>query len=134
MRVKRLKIVLCFGILMMLIGCGKTETNMTEEEMVQIETDVIEIQMETDYVTDEMYERSTAFVEGDLSRLVATMKKAERGEDITIAVIGGSITERYSASTYGNCYASHIDNWWSTRYPDTKINFIDAGVGGTSSY
>ena len=134
MRLKRLRIVLCLSILTMLVGCGKTETNMTEEEMVQLETEIIEIQMESDYVSDEMYERATAFIEGDVSRLVATMKKAQNGEEITIAVIGGSITERYSASTYGNCYASHLHNWWIKRFPDTKVNFINAGIGGTSSY
>ncbi len=90
--------------------------------------------METSYLTDEMYERATQFLEGDLTRLAKVMRKARNGEEITIGVIGGSITERYSASSYDKCYASHVQRWWEERFPDTKVNFINAGIGGTSSY
>ncbi len=90
--------------------------------------------LKTDYLTDEMYERATQFLEGDLTRLAKVMRKAEAGEEITVGVIGGSITEKYSASSYDKCYASYVQMWWEERFPDTKVNFINAGIGGTTSY
>lgn len=92
------------------------------------------VPLKTDYLTDEMYERATQFLEGDLTRLAKAMRKAQAGEPVTIGVIGGSITEKYSASTYENCYASYLQKWWEERFPDTEITFINAGIGGTSSY
>lgn len=96
--------------------------------------EVAGLSMETNYLTDEMYERATQFLEGDLTRLAKAMRKAQNGEEITVGVIGGSITEKYSASSYEKCYASHVQRWWEERFPDTKVNFINAGIGGTSSY
>lgn len=95
---------------------------------------VAPLSLKTDYLTDEMYERAIQFLEGDLTRLAKAMRKAEAGEPITIGVIGGSITEMYSASTYDKCYASYVQKWWEERFPDTEVTFINAGIGGTSSY
>lgn len=92
------------------------------------------LSLETEYLTDEMYERATQFLEGDLTRLAQAMRKAQNGEKITVGVIGGSITEKYSASKYEYCYASHVQSWWEKRFPDTKVNFVNAGIGGTTSY
>ncbi|MBQ9140180.1 MAG: SGNH/GDSL hydrolase family protein [Lachnospiraceae bacterium] len=112
-------------------GAGEPETTMTPEPT---EAPVEGLSLETDYLTDEMYERATQFLEGDLTRLAKAMRKAQNGEEITIGVIGGSITERYSASSYDKCYAAHVQSWWEERFPDTKVNFINAGIGGTTSY
>ncbi len=86
------------------------------------------------YIDKEMYERACAFPEGDLSRIAAAMRKAENGEKVTIGVIGGSITQGSSASNQNNCYASLLQKWWEDTFPDAEIEFINAGVGGTSSY
>lgn len=93
------------------------------------------IPLHTDYVTGEMYERATSFKQGDLTRLAAVMRKAQAGEDITVGVIGGSITEGYSASNREkNSYAYHMYEWWQERFPDITVNYVNAGIGGTSSY
>lgn len=86
------------------------------------------------YIDKEMYERACAFPEGDLSRIVAAMRKARDGEKVTIGVIGGSITQGSSASNQNNCYASLLKKWWEDTFPDAEIEFVNAGVGGTSSY
>ncbi|MDE5679932.1 MAG: SGNH/GDSL hydrolase family protein, partial [Lachnospiraceae bacterium] len=86
------------------------------------------------YIDKEMYERACAFPEGDLSRIAAAMRKARDGEKVTIGVIGGSITQGSSASNQNNCYASLLKQWWEDTFPDAEIEFINAGVGGTSSY
>lgn len=146
--------VLGITLALVLSGCGQTqdsgggpEDNVatagsgewtsepeTTQEPEATEAPVEGLSMETNYLTDEMYERATQFLEGDLTRLAKAMRKAQNGEEITIGVIGGSITERYSASSYDKCYASYVQKWWEERFPDTKVNFINAGIGGTTSY
>lgn len=89
----------------------------------------------TDYVTEEMYQRAISFQQGDLSRLAAVMRRAQAGEEITVGVIGGSITEGYSASNKKeNSYASLMHDWWEERFPDVTVQYVNAGIGGTSSY
>jgi lysophospholipase L1-like esterase len=69
---------------------------------------------------------------GDLSRLIDVLTKARRGDAITVAVIGGSITEGASAAR-GKNYAALIDSWWRKTFPNNKITFINAGIGATNS-
>lgn len=89
----------------------------------------------TDYVTEEMYQRAISFQQGNLSRLAAVMRKAQAGEEITVGVIGGSITEGYSASNMKkNSYACLMHDWWEERFPDITVQYANAGIGGTSSY
>lgn len=109
------------------------ETDQAEETAVG---EAVEgVPLHTDYVTEEMYERATSFKQGDLTRLAAVMRKAQAGEDITVGVIGGSITEGYSASNREkNSYAYHMYEWWQERFPDITVNYVNAGIGGTSSY
>lgn len=88
----------------------------------------------TDYVTEEMYQRAISFQQGDLSRLAAVMRRAQVGEEITVGVIGGSITEGYSANKKENSYARLMHDWWQERFPDITVQYVNAGIGGTSSY
>lgn len=89
---------------------------------------------ECTYLDKEMYERATAYPEGNLSRIAAALKKAEAGEAVTIGVIGGSITQGSSATGQDSCYASLLKKWWEETFPEADITFINAGVGGTTSY
>ena len=84
-------------------------------------------------VTDKMYGRAI-LNEGNLARLAAAMKKAQNGEKVTVGVIGGSITQGSSATNPANCYASRFNQWWSEKFPNTEIGFVNAGIGGTNSY
>ena len=102
----------------------------TQQEMTVVSTE----QQEQSLVTDEMYDRATKFLEGDLTRLASVMRRAKRGEDIVVGVIGGSITEQYSASSYSKCYAYLVQKAWEKRFPNAKISLVNAGIGGTNSY
>ena len=82
-------------------------------------------------LTKEALDRSIVS-EGDQVRIANVIKKAKRGEPVTIAVIGGSITQGASASN-GNSYAKRLEAWWRTTFPDSELTFINAGVGGTGS-
>lgn len=84
-------------------------------------------------VTDKMYSRAI-MNEGNVTRLAAAMKKAQNGEEITVGVIGGSITQGSLASSPANCYASKFGDWWTNKFPGAKVNFVNAGIGGTNSY
>ena len=84
-------------------------------------------------ITDEMYERAL-FNEGGRERLAAAMRKASRGESVTVGVIGGSITQGTAASNSALCYASLFFEWWRGKFPDCEINTVNAGIGGTDSY
>ncbi len=84
-------------------------------------------------LTDAMYERAI-LNEGNKSRLANAMKRAENGESITVGVIGGSITQGSSATNHANCYAELFHAYWSEKFPNSQINFVNAGIGGTNSY
>lgn len=85
-------------------------------------------------VSDEMYARATNFAAPELSRLVNVMKRAATGEDITVAAIGGSITQGSITSSQDKAYASIMKKWWEDTFPQSNITFVNAGIGGTDSY
>lgn len=84
-------------------------------------------------VTDKMYNRAL-LSEGNTDRLAAAMEKAKSGEKITVAAIGGSITQGTAASNSSGCYASLFFKWWQEKFPECEINTVNAGIGGTDSY
>ena len=71
---------------------------------------------------------------GNTTRLANVMKRAAKGEEITIAFIGGSITfgsgsggsnqERFSELALG---------WFQEKFPKAKVNLINAGYPATGS-
>lgn len=105
------------------------------EDVMEVSESQLPIPLPSDYVSEEMYQRAIAFRQGNLTRLAAVMRRAQAGEDITVGVIGGSITEGYSASDRAKTsYACHMRNWWQERFPDSTVEYVNAGIGGTSSY
>ena len=72
---------------------------------------------------------------GNVSRLMKVMDRAEAGEDITIAYIGGSITDGSNASPKATeCYAWKSYMWWKEAFPEANISYVNAGIGATDSY
>jgi hypothetical protein len=74
---------------------------------------------------------------GNNKRLKAAMEKAQRGEDVTIAFIGGSITQGAGAQPIQTeCYAYksylHFKNMFGKNGGE-NVHFVKAGVGGTPS-
>ena len=61
------------------------------------------------------------------------MKKAMRGENITVGFLGGSITQGCLSSTPETCYAYLVYRWWCETFPDADITYVNAGIGGTTS-
>lgn len=61
------------------------------------------------------------------------MKKAQAGENITVGFIGGSITQGCLSSNPKTCYAYLVYQWWKRKFPNSKIIYINAGIGATTS-
>ncbi len=71
--------------------------------------------------------------EGNQYRLKALMKRAQAGEPLTIGFLGGSITQGSLASSPGLCYAARVFSWWQKTFPDAEFQYVNAGIGGTTS-
>ena len=70
----------------------------------------------------------------NLKRLKECMNKAERGEELTIGFLGGSITQGSLASTSENCYSYLVYQWWKENFPKAEVSYVNGGIGGTDSY
>lgn len=75
---------------------------------------------------------------GNTARLKKVIDKARAGEDVTLAYLGGSITEGYAASVTNNadCYAETSYNEFKMAYgagDGSNVHFINAGMSGTPS-
>lgn len=141
-------------------GCGTNHTpavtentpeKTSEESMMQSGTESLNITETsgtadapaplTDYVTEEYMALADMWASCDDAALAAVMRKAESGEPVTIACLGGSITQGTisagsddSALESKKCYADLFFQWWETAYPDTEFTYINAGLGATDSY
>lgn len=85
----------------------------------------------------DMVEHSTRST-GNNARIKKAIEKARAGEDVTIAYLGGSITEGFAASETdnGDCYAEESYNQFKYNYgagDGSNVHFINAGMSGTPS-
>ena len=122
----------------MVTGCGgNTDTAVTTDAAANVNT-TAETEQEIDYsaLSDEeirqlMVERSLMTV-GNTARMEKALAKAAEGKEITVAYIGGSITEGLTAGA-DLCWARLSYNWLCEQYPEAKINYTNAGMSGTPS-
>lgn len=70
---------------------------------------------------------------GDITRLSKVYKKLEEGGDVTVCFLGGSITQGSLSSTPETCYAYRTYDWIRGRFPEAKVKYVNAGIGGTTS-
>lgn len=70
---------------------------------------------------------------GNINQMKQLMIRAKRGEDLTIAFLGGSITQGCLASDPKLCYAARVFDWWEKTFPQAEFTYINAGIGGTTS-
>lgn len=156
---KKIISVLCAAaVLLSVSGCGEAAESTTttttttttaagqtapaENENEPISTpaqteEEIEVPEDMEYViengiTERMKALST-YVKGNQARLAKVFQKAKNGGEITVAYLGGSITQGSSAGD-DLCYARLTTNWLIEQFPDAKINYVRAGIGATGSY
>ena len=73
---------------------------------------------------------------GNNLRLKRVIAQAQRGEAITIATVGGSITEGALASRYEECWAMQFRSKFGEAYGTdggANVALVNSGVGGTPS-
>lgn len=70
---------------------------------------------------------------GNLMRLKDCMRRAKAGEALKIGFVGGSITQGSLATAEDKCYAYHVYSWWKQTFPQAEFEYINAGIGGTTS-
>lgn len=132
---------------MLLSGCGDSvvqqqesmQSELTAEEEGRQEEQVL--QPRTSFLTEEEMALADMWPVCDDGALAELMCRAEAGEPVTVACIGGSITQGTVAKgtlddtlEQKKAYADIFHEWWQERFPETEITFINAGIGGTDSY
>jgi lysophospholipase L1-like esterase len=142
---KRIALLLT-SVALVICACGTQEQGNAETQQTGTEQDTQTAKKETlapltEYVNDEEMAKADQWASCDDSALAKVMRKAENGEPVTIACIGGSITQgTIAAGTsdsevgFSTPYADIFHEWWADRFPDTEVTFINAGIGGTDSY
>ena len=76
------------------------------------------------------------FSTGNNARIKAVLQKARAGEDVSLAYIGGSITEGGGYKPNSACYAEVSATAFAKKYGKDgggNVHFINAGMSGTSS-
>ena len=80
----------------------------------------------------EYFNKSTIINEGNRALLVQLFKKAEKGEPITVASIGGSITQGVNDAGKDRSYGKLVSEWFEEKFGIVVTN-INAGIGSTGS-
>src|SRR5574344_1851405 len=70
---------------------------------------------------------------GNLARMKKLMERAKSGDTINMVFLGGSITQDCITTVHEKCYAHLVYDWWCIQYPKSRFNYVNAGVGGTTS-
>lgn len=83
-------------------------------------------------VTDQIYKRALIH-KGDISRILKLIEKAEKGNDITVAFLGGSITQGCNSTVYEKSYVELTYKWFKENFRNIEVKHINAGVGATGS-
>ncbi len=142
-------ILLIIIIPVILISCGNAKDSINDDGGTETVSDISQTAAvsqpaaeslpkaaapPTSYISPEMFANATKFASVNTARLEAVMRKAAAKEPVTVAVIGGSITQGTAASSADKCYAAIMRDWWKQTFPDTEITYVNAGIGGTDSY
>lgn len=103
----------------------ETETN--APETAEVDYDALS---EEEY--RELLVNRSLLTTGNTARMENVLRKAKTGEEITVAYIGGSITEGLTAGADA-CWARLSYEWLCEALPDATINYVNAGMSGTPS-
>jgi len=84
--------------------------------------------------TDEAALRARSLVSGgDTTRIQQALDRARQGRPVVVAVIGGSITQGAKATRPDNRYGNLVADWWRRRFPQARVEHVNAGIGATGS-
>lgn len=93
------------------------------------------------YVTDRQMKLANPWTGTNETPLFDVMRKAQNGQKVTIAFIGGSITKgtmsngtRDKSMNKKLTYVDYFADWWYKKFPRADLRFINAGISATDSY
>ena len=84
-------------------------------------------------ISEEWINEKAELNKGDYARLCKVFDKANRGEDIVIGAIGGSITMGALASEPEHRWVNLVAQWFRNKYPNINVSLCNAGIGATTS-
>ena len=71
----------------------------------------------------------------EVSALTNTYCKLTQDKELTIAYIGGSVTDGYGSSNPSSkSWSAHLGRWITENYPDVEFQNVKCSIGGTGSY
>lgn len=85
-------------------------------------------------ITNQISYKDSILQLGNGYRLQQFQRKAEAGEAVTVAFLGGSITQGCLSSTPQTCYAYLTYEWIAKRFPKANVTYHNAGIGATTSH
>ncbi len=104
------------------------EANKQDEGLIaQIRSEATQLKLTQEVMDNSLVSR------GNRIRLAKVLRKAQKGESVTIGVIGGSITQGTGGGSEGKSYANLFKAWWEKEFPNSKLTFVNAGIGATGS-
>ena len=71
--------------------------------------------------------------EGNPIKITEVLRRASAGEPVCIGFIGGSITQGAAATDDSGCYAALVYKWLKERFTASKVKYVNAGIGATTS-
>jgi len=71
--------------------------------------------------------------DGDSKYIKNIFCKALNGEEITVGFLGGSITQDSVTTKHEFGYAYRVYDWFCKAFPNSKIKYVNAGIGATNS-
>lgn len=141
--------LVCAVLVIGLNACGQSveRAEYVEVEIEYIENDSTETNTDMDETDDNSTEASgpeesewyrqmlkdSILSTGTNGRLEKVLEKMKNGESVSIAFIGGSVTEGAFAASYEESYADSFVAGLQEKYPDAELTYINAGLSGTGS-
>lgn len=117
-----------------LSGCGKENSSASGSSDVSQSVDsAAEKTPETDEEWHDAMLKKALFSYGNTGKMQEKIKKAQSGEDVTVAYLGGSITEGLTAGDSA-CYAKLTYDHFSEKFgTGDNVKYCNAGLSGTPS-
>lgn len=113
-----------------LTGGGESEADSTETGGAD-ETDRTDTPEEKDWY-QQMLEDSVLSI-GSNGRLEKVLERMKAGKSVSVAFIGGSVTEGALADSFEESYTDCFIAGLREEYPDAELKLVNAGLSGTGS-
>lgn len=114
-------------------GCSDTGSSSGKVTSSKTVDSVADEQPETDEEWHNAMIKKSLYTYGNSSLVQEKIKKAQAGEDVTIAYLGGSITEGLTAGS-NDCYAKlTYDHFAQAFGTGNNVKYCNAGLSGTPS-